>query len=140
EDPGGDGRGRRLGAPARVEAGGAVRSRPGRAADPAGLRGAGHPDERARVGAGHAVRAWRARPGRATRASGVSVFAQRHLLGIEPLSAAELETILDLGERFLEIAERPIKKVPTLRGKTVINLFLEPSTRTRTSFEIAAKR
>ena len=48
--------------------------------------------------------------------------------------------LLDLGERFLEINERPIKKVPTLRGKTVINLFLEPSTRTRTSFEIAAKR
>jgi aspartate carbamoyltransferase catalytic subunit len=48
--------------------------------------------------------------------------------------------VLDLGERFLEIATRPIKKVPTLRGKTVINLFLEPSTRTRTSFEIAAKR
>ena len=48
--------------------------------------------------------------------------------------------MLDLGERFLEIAERPIKKVPTLRGKTVVNLFLEPSTRTRTSFEIAAKR
>jgi len=70
----------------------------------------------------------------------VSAFAQRHLLGIEPLSAAEVETILDLGERFLEIAERPIKKVPTLRGKTVINLFLEASTRTRTSFEIAAKR
>jgi aspartate carbamoyltransferase catalytic subunit len=70
----------------------------------------------------------------------VSAFAQRHLLGIEPLSAAEIQTILDLSERFLEIAERPIKKVPTLRGKTVINLFLEPSTRTRTSFEIAAKR
>ena len=70
----------------------------------------------------------------------MSAFAQRHLLGMEPLSAAEIETILDLGERFLEIAERPIKKVPTLRGKTVINLFLEPSTRTRTSFEIAAKR
>jgi aspartate carbamoyltransferase catalytic subunit len=67
-------------------------------------------------------------------------FSQRHLLGIEPLSADELRTVLDLGERFLEIAERPIKKVPTLRGKTVINLFLEPSTRTRTSFEIAAKR
>jgi aspartate carbamoyltransferase catalytic subunit len=64
----------------------------------------------------------------------------RHLLGIAGLSAAEITTILDLGERFLEIAERPIKKVPTLRGKTVINLFLEPSTRTRTSFEIAAKR
>jgi len=70
----------------------------------------------------------------------VSSFGHRHLLGIEPLSAADIETILTLSERFLEIAERPIKKVPTLRGKTVINLFLEPSTRTRTSFEIAAKR
>ena len=70
----------------------------------------------------------------------MSTFGHRHLLGIEPLAAADIETILDLGERFLEIAERPIKKVPTLRGKTVINLFLEPSTRTRTSFEIAAKR
>jgi aspartate carbamoyltransferase catalytic subunit len=70
----------------------------------------------------------------------VSAFGQRHLLGIEPLAAADIITILDLGERFLEIADRPIKKVPTLRGKTVINLFLEPSTRTRTSFEIAAKR
>jgi aspartate carbamoyltransferase catalytic subunit len=70
----------------------------------------------------------------------VSGFGPRHLLGIEPLSAAEITTVMDLGERFLEINERPIKKVPTLRGKTVINLFLEPSTRTRTSFEIAAKR
>jgi len=70
----------------------------------------------------------------------VSTFGHRHLLGIEPLAAADIETILDLSERFLEIAGRPIKKVPTLRGKTVINLFLEPSTRTRTSFEIAAKR
>jgi aspartate carbamoyltransferase catalytic subunit len=67
-------------------------------------------------------------------------FSPKHLLGIEHLSAEEITTILDLGERFLEISERPIKKVPTLRGKTVINLFLEPSTRTRTSFEIAAKR
>src|SRR6476659_4915080 len=67
-------------------------------------------------------------------------YPHRHLLGTEGLSAGELTTILDLGERFLEIAARPIKKVPTLRGKTVINLFLEPSTRTRTSFEIAAKR
>jgi aspartate carbamoyltransferase catalytic subunit len=67
-------------------------------------------------------------------------FAHRHLLGIEPLAAADIETILDLGERFLEINARAIKKVPTLRGKTVINLFLEASTRTRTSFEIAAKR
>jgi aspartate carbamoyltransferase catalytic subunit len=70
----------------------------------------------------------------------VSQFGHRHLLGIEPLAAADILTILDLGERFLEINERAIKKVPTLRGKTVINLFLEASTRTRTSFEIAAKR
>ena len=67
-------------------------------------------------------------------------FAHRHLLGIESLNAGEIAMLLDLGDRFLEINERPIKKVPTLRGKTVINLFLEPSTRTRTSFEIAAKR
>jgi aspartate carbamoyltransferase catalytic subunit len=70
----------------------------------------------------------------------MTAFPHRHLLGIEGLSAADLTTVLDLGERFLEINERPIKKVPTLRGKTVVNLFLEPSTRTRTSFEIAAKR
>ena len=67
--------------------------------------------------------------------------AHRHLLGIGAARPPRTSTmLLDLGERFLEIAERPIKKVPTLRGKTVINLFLEPSTRTRTSFEIAAKR
>src|ERR1051325_471708 len=67
-------------------------------------------------------------------------FGHRHLLGIEGLSRADIVGILDLSETFLEISERPLKKVPTLRGKTVINLFLEPSTRTRTSFEIAAKR
>jgi aspartate carbamoyltransferase catalytic subunit len=67
-------------------------------------------------------------------------FKHRHLLGIEQLSADEIVQILDLADTFVEINERPIKKVPTLRGKTVINLFLEPSTRTRTSFEIAAKR
>jgi aspartate carbamoyltransferase catalytic subunit len=70
----------------------------------------------------------------------MTAFPHKHLLGIESLSADDLTTVLDLGERFGEIASRPIKKVPTLRGKTVINLFLEPSTRTRTSFEIAAKR
>jgi aspartate carbamoyltransferase catalytic subunit len=70
----------------------------------------------------------------------VSAFPHRHLLGIEPLAAADLEQILNLADTFLEISERPIKKVPTLRGRTVINLFLEASTRTRTSFEIAAKR
>jgi aspartate carbamoyltransferase catalytic subunit len=70
----------------------------------------------------------------------MSVFPHKHLLGMENLSKQDLTTILDLGERFTEIAHRPIKKVPTLRGKTVVNLFLEASTRTRTSFEIAAKR
>src|SRR5207247_9666246 len=55
-------------------------------------------------------------------------------------STEEIKALLDLSETFVEINERPIKKVPTLRGRTVINLFLEPSTRTRTSFEIAAKR
>src|SRR3954462_9866291 len=64
----------------------------------------------------------------------------KHLLGIEELSVAEITKILDLADTFAEINTRPIKKVPTLRGKTVINLFLEASTRTRTSFEIAAKR
>jgi aspartate carbamoyltransferase catalytic subunit len=67
-------------------------------------------------------------------------FPHRHLLGIEPLSAEDIVQLLDLSETFVEISERPIKKVPTLRGRTVINLFLEASTRTRTSFEIAAKR
>jgi aspartate carbamoyltransferase catalytic subunit len=70
----------------------------------------------------------------------MSSFPHRHLLGIEPLTAGDIITALDLGERFLEVAGRQIKKVPTLRGRTVVNLFLEPSTRTRTSFEIAAKR
>src|SRR5262245_30814937 len=72
--------------------------------------------------------------------TGAAAFRHRHLLGIEGLSAEDITTILDLGERFLEVADRPIKKVPTLRGKTVVNLFLEASTRTRTSFELAAKR
>jgi aspartate carbamoyltransferase catalytic subunit len=67
-------------------------------------------------------------------------FRHRHLLGISELDAADIVQILDLGDTFLEINERPIKKVPTLRGRTVINLFFENSTRTRTSFEIAAKR
>ena len=75
----------------------------------------------------------------ATQAGESAGYPHRHLLGMEGLNARELVTILDLGERFLELASRPIKKVPTLRGKTVVNLFLEASTRTRTSFEIAAK-
>ena len=64
----------------------------------------------------------------------------RDLLGIESLTADEIHYILDAVPPFKEISERDIKKVPTLRGKTIINLFFEPSTRTRTSFEIAGKR
>jgi len=67
-------------------------------------------------------------------------FKHRHLLGIEPLSRDDLHIILNLADSFKEISRRRIKKVPTLRGRTVVNLFMEPSTRTRVSFEIAQKR
>lgn len=64
----------------------------------------------------------------------------RHIIDIEDLTADDILSVLDAAESFKEVNERRIKKLPTLRGRTVINLFLEPSTRTRTSFEIAAKR
>jgi aspartate carbamoyltransferase catalytic subunit len=64
----------------------------------------------------------------------------RHLLGIEELEAAEIELILDTTSAMKEVAGRTIKKVPTLRGRTVVNLFFEASTRTRMSFELAEKR
>jgi aspartate carbamoyltransferase catalytic subunit len=67
-------------------------------------------------------------------------WTRKDLLGIAELSAEEVRLILDTAESFREVAERPIKKVPTLRGKTVVNLFFESSTRTRSSFEIAEKR
>src|SRR6266480_3358913 len=67
-------------------------------------------------------------------------FDRRHLLGIRELSAGQIVHLLDTAETFRDVSEREIKKVPTLRGRTVINLFFEASTRTRTSFEIAAKR
>ncbi len=63
-----------------------------------------------------------------------------HLLDIESLSRAEIQTYLSNALSFVEVGGRDLKKVPALRGKTIINLFLEPSTRTRTSFEIAGKR
>jgi aspartate carbamoyltransferase catalytic subunit len=69
-----------------------------------------------------------------------SGFNHKDLLGIRELSAEEITHILDTAESFRDISRREIKKVPALRGRTVINLFFEPSTRTRTSFEIAAKR
>ncbi len=65
---------------------------------------------------------------------------KKDLLGIDDLSPDEIQLILKTAEAMREIGERPIKKVPTLRGKTIVNLFYEPSTRTRTSFEIAEKR
>ncbi|MGE4357488.1 MAG: aspartate carbamoyltransferase catalytic subunit [Candidatus Omnitrophota bacterium] len=67
-------------------------------------------------------------------------WIRKDLLGLEDLSKEEIELILETADSFKEISLRPIKKVPTLRGKTVVLFFLEPSTRTRTSFELAAKR
>ena len=72
--------------------------------------------------------------------AGVQSLKSRHLLGIAGMDAAEISLILDTAEAMKEIGTRPIKKVPALRGRTVVNLFFEPSTRTRTSFEIAEKR
>jgi aspartate carbamoyltransferase catalytic subunit len=64
----------------------------------------------------------------------------KHLLGIEGLSREEVERMLDRAESFAEVGKRDIKKVPTLRGRTIVSLFYEPSTRTSSSFELAAKR
>ena len=66
--------------------------------------------------------------------------SRTHLLGLGDLSQGMMTALLDSADSFAEISERSVKKVPTLRGKTVVNLFLEPSTRTRVSFELAAKR
>jgi len=65
---------------------------------------------------------------------------RKDLLTLEELSGEEIIQILDTAASFKEVVQRPVKKVPALRGKTVVNLFFEPSTRTRTSFELAAKR
>ena len=69
-----------------------------------------------------------------------TTFAHRHILGMEQLSREDIVHILATADSFKEISTRSIKKVPTLRGHTIINLFFEPSTRTRLSFEVAAKR
>ncbi|MCI0454493.1 MAG: aspartate carbamoyltransferase catalytic subunit [Candidatus Dadabacteria bacterium] len=68
------------------------------------------------------------------------VFEQKHILGLEELSSDEIRLILDTAESMKEVSERDVKKVPALKGVTVVNLFFEPSTRTRASFEIAEKR
>ena len=68
------------------------------------------------------------------------LWTKKDLLGLEYLTPEEIELILDTAESFKEVSTREIKKVPALRGKTAVNLFYEPSTRTRVSFEVAAKR
>ncbi|MCH7946821.1 MAG: aspartate carbamoyltransferase, partial [candidate division Zixibacteria bacterium] len=70
----------------------------------------------------------------------MSQLSSRHLLGLEDTPESDITLILDTAETFSEVIERKIKKVPTLRGITIVNLFYEPSTRTRISFELAEKR
>ncbi|MGI5859564.1 MAG: aspartate carbamoyltransferase catalytic subunit [Tepidanaerobacteraceae bacterium] len=67
------------------------------------------------------------------------MLSGKHLLGLEKAKKSDIEIILDTADSFKEIIDRDVKKVPTLRGKSVVNLFYEPSTRTRTSFELAGK-
>jgi len=69
-----------------------------------------------------------------------TTWQHKDLLGIQELSPGEINLVLDTATAFKQVGERRIKKVPSLRGKTMVNLFIEPSTRTRTSFELAAKR
>lgn len=69
-----------------------------------------------------------------------TLWKRKDLLALEDLSREEVELVLDTAESFKEVSDRDVKKVPALRGKTIANLFFEPSTRTRTSFELAAKR
>jgi aspartate carbamoyltransferase catalytic subunit len=69
-----------------------------------------------------------------------TAWCHKDLLGIQQLTAEEITLLLDTAAAFKQVGERTIKKVPSLRGKTMVNLFIEPSTRTRTSFELAAKR
>jgi len=67
-------------------------------------------------------------------------WTRHHLFDLQELSKEEIELILETARSFKEVSTRDVKKVPALRGKTVVMLFFEPSTRTRTSFELAAKR
>jgi aspartate carbamoyltransferase catalytic subunit len=75
-----------------------------------------------------------------TTGTAATALRSRHLLGIEDLEPAEIDLILETALAMKEVAGRTVKKVPTLRGRTVVNLFFEPSTRTRMSFELAEKR
>lgn len=73
-------------------------------------------------------------------ASGLTSLKHRHLLGLQTYSADEISLVLETARQFRTVLERPIRRVPTLRGLTIVNLFFEPSTRTRISFELAEKR
>src|SRR2546426_5953954 len=114
---------------------------PPRAADPSRLHRQEPADVPPRGGRGAAHRARRRGPRRDRRArGGLSMgWTRKDLLTIRELEAAEILTLVDTAASLQEIATREIKKVPALRGKTVVNLFYENSTRTRTSFEIAGK-
>ncbi len=72
--------------------------------------------------------------------TGPTSWHRKDLLGIQELSAAEISLLLDTARQFKQIGTRNVKKVPVLQGRTLVNLFVEPSTRTRTSFELAAAR
>ncbi|MBA2435750.1 MAG: aspartate carbamoyltransferase, partial [Chthoniobacterales bacterium] len=67
-------------------------------------------------------------------------WVRKDLLGLRELSAEEINLVLETADAFKQVGTRDVKKVPALQGKTLINFFIEPSTRTRTSFELAAKR
>src|SRR3712207_5063468 len=69
-----------------------------------------------------------------------TTWTRRHLLGLEELSAEEIRFVLDTADSFKEVSTRSVKKVPALRGRVVVNAFFEDSTRTRTSFALAAQR
>src|SRR5207244_12106534 len=123
---------------------GAGGSRAPGAADPCGLRREERPDEPARRRSRHDRRARRSRrryrrPGGPTGGRGGHRMND-HLLSMHDLSSQEVTRILDTADSFREVGSRVIKKVPALRGRTVVNFFLESSTRTRISFELAAKR
>src|SRR5262249_7666461 len=121
----------------------ARRPRPSRAADQTRFRGQEcphrHPraDRRPLEGRGGRRRGL---PGKDAMTPGPMVWTRKHLLDIESLSADEIHLVHDTARAFKAVGERAIKKVPALRGKTVVNLFIEPSTRTRISFELAAMR
>ncbi len=128
------------GRPAARAAVGARRSRPPRAADPPGLRRQEPADLELRARVRAPARAGRRGRGSHSRDHHGRGGDMNHLISIEDLERADIERIVTQAERFAEVSDREIKTLPTLRGRMVLNLFYEASTRTRGSFELAAKR